>query len=143
MREPAYQFAAKERPLLPGGPYAPAHAPWRRVVYVGVAFVTATTATLGNARTNTNVSSIAGSLGEYAAAVTLLPAIYVAMNASGNLSIVKARITWGIPAVTQGLLTMYALVALLQFIFPTFAFAAITRAVSGLNAAALIAVTIY
>jgi hypothetical protein len=143
MREPAYQFAAKERPLLPGGPYAPAHAPWRRVVYVGVAFATATTATLGNALTNTNVSSIAGSLGEYAAAVTLLPAIYVAMNASGNLSIVKARITWGIPAVTQGLLTMYALVALLQFIFPTFAFAAITRAVSGLNAAALIAVTIY
>lgn len=143
MREREYRFTSTEQPILPGGPYAPAHTPWRRGAYVGVAFVTAITATLGNALISTNVSSIAGSLGEYAAAVTLLPAIYVAMIASANLSLVKARIRWGIPAVTQGALAMYALAALLQLAFPNFAFAVIARAVSGMTASALIAVTIY
>jgi hypothetical protein len=143
MSEPEYVFTSTERPLLPGSPYAPAHPLWRRGAYAGVAFVTAIAATLGNALISTNVQSIAGSLGEYVAAVTLLPAIYVAMNASGNLSIVKARIQWGIPAVTQGVLAVYALAALLQLAFPNFAFAAVTRAASGLTAAALITVTIY
>jgi MFS family permease len=77
------------------------------------------------------------------AAVTVLPAIYVAMNASGNLSLVKARIHWGIPAVTQGVLAVYALAALVQLAFPTFASAVVARAASGLTAAALITVTIY
>lgn len=143
MREPEYQFTAMERPLLPGSPYSPAHPTWRRGAYVGVAFVTAIAATLGNALISTNVASLAGSLGEYAAAVTLLPAIYVAINASGNLSIVKARIEWGIPAVTQGVLGLYALAALLQLVFPTYALAVVTRAANGLTAAALITVTIY
>ena len=38
---------------------------------------------------------------------------------------------------------MYALAALVQLIFPTFASAVVTRAASGLTAAALITVTIY
>lgn len=143
MREPEYQFTATERPLLPGSPYSPAHPPWRRGAYACVALVCAVAATLGNGLISTNVPSLAGSLGEYVAAVTLLPAVYVAMNASANLSVVKARIEWGIPAVTQGLLGVYALAALLQLIFPNFAFAVITRAANGLSAAALITVAIY
>lgn len=143
MSEPEYQFTATERPLLAGSPYSPAHPRWRRGVYVGVAFLTASTATLGNALISTNVASIAGSLGEYVAAVTLLPAIYAAMNASGNLSIVKARIQWGIPAVTQTVVAVYALAALLQFAFPSFGLAVVTRAANGLSASALITVTVY
>ena len=143
MGEPEYQFTSMERPLLPGSPYSPAHAPWRRGAYAGLAVLTAITATLGNYLISTNAASLAGSLGEYVAAVALLPAIYAAMNASGNLSIVKARIQWGIPAVTQGVLAVYALAALLQLAFPNYAFALITRAASGLTAAALITVTIY
>ena len=38
---------------------------------------------------------------------------------------------------------MYALAALLQLVFPNFAFAVVTRAANGLSAAALITVTIY
>ncbi len=38
---------------------------------------------------------------------------------------------------------MYALAALLQLAFPNFAFAVVTRAVSGLTAAALITVSVY
>jgi hypothetical protein len=49
MHEPEYQFTAAEHPLLPGSPYSPAHPLWRRGAYAGVAFVTAMTATLGNA----------------------------------------------------------------------------------------------
>ena len=143
MSGPEYRFTSAERPLLPGGPYVPAHSPWRRGAYAGVACVTAITATLGNALISTNVTSIAGSAGEYVAAATLLPAIYVAMNASGNLSIVKARIRWGIPVVTQSLLAVYALAALVQLAFPSFASAIVTRAASGLAASALITVTVY
>jgi MFS family permease len=143
MQEPEYQFTAAERPLLPGSPYSPAHPRWRRGVYVGVAFVTATAATLGNGLISTNVQNFAGSLGEYVAAVTLLPAVYAAMNASGNLAIVKARIQWGIPLVTQGLLALYGIAALAQLAFPNFATALVTRAASGLSASALITATIY
>src|SRR4029453_703859 len=143
MQQIEYQFTAAERPLLPGSPYSPAHPRWRRGVYVGVAFVTATAATLGNGLISTNVPNFAGSLGEYVAAVTLLPAIYAAMNASGNLSIVKARIQWGIPLVTQGVLALYAPAALLQLAFPNFATAVVTRPASGLTASALITATIY
>ena len=143
MGEPEYQFTAAERPVLPGSPYSPAHPPWRRAVYAGVAFVAAIAATLGNALISTNVANIAGSLGEYVGAVTILPAIYVAMNATGNLSIIKARAQWGIPAVTYGALTVYAIAALLQLVFPSFAFALVVRAASGLSAAALITVTTF
>jgi hypothetical protein len=143
MSEAEYQFAATERPMLPGGPYLPAHAPWRRAVYAAVAFVTGSTATFSNALISTNSASIAGSLGEYTAAVALLPAIYVAMNASGNLSLIKARTRWGIPTVTQVVLAVSVAAALLQLIFPTFAFAVLARAANGLSAAALITVSIY
>jgi hypothetical protein len=138
-----YRFAATEQPILPGGPYAPAHPAWRRAAYFGVACVTAITATLGNSLISTNLSNLAGSIGEYATAVTMLPAIYVATIVSANLFLIKARIRWGIPAVTQGMLAVYALAALLQVAFPTFAFAAVVRAANGLAGAALIAVTMY
>jgi len=143
MREYEYQFAPIERPLLPGSPYSPAHPAWRRAVYSGIAFATAITATLGNALVSTNTSTIAGSLGEYVAVVAILPAFYVAVNATGNLSIVKARAQWGIPAITHAALVLYAVVALLQLLFPNLALAFAVRAASGLSAAALISVTIF
>jgi MFS family permease len=143
MREPEYQFAPTERPLLPGSPYAPAHAPWRRYLYIGVAFVLGSAATFDNALISTNVPTLAGSIGEYVAVVTLLPAIYAAVNASGNLWLVKARIQFGVPAATQAVLAVFALVALLQLMYPTFALAAITRVASGMTTAALITLTIY
>ena len=143
MTQPEYQFAPSEHPLLPGSPYSPAHPSWRRGVYAGLAFMAAMTATVGNALVSTNVPNLAGSLGEYIAAVAILPAIYVAMNATGNLSIVKARIQWGIPAVTHGALAVYALAALLQLVLPNFALAFVVRAANGLAASALITVSIY
>jgi thiamine pyrophosphate-dependent acetolactate synthase large subunit-like protein len=45
------------------------------------------------------------------AQVSWLPAIYYAMNASANLTLVKARVQFGIPAMTHGLLIAYAMEA--------------------------------
>ena len=143
MSEADYKYAPAEHPMMPGSPYMPAHPAWRRGVYAVIAIQAAVTATLGNALISTNVASIAGSLGEYVAAISLLPAAFVAMNATGNLSIVKARIQWGIPAATKGALFLYALVALLQLVWPSYALALVTRAASGLAAAALITLGIY
>jgi MFS family permease len=105
--------------------------------------MTAITATLGNGLVSTNLPNIAGSAGEYVAAVSILPAIYVAMNATGNLSMVKTRIQWGIPAATQGALAVYAFVAMLQLLFPTYTLALVVRAANGLAASALFTVTVY
>ena len=143
MNESEYIFAPAERPLLPGSPYSPVHPRWRRGVYAAVAPIAAMTATLGNALVSTNVGSLAGSLGEYVTAVTILPALYVAMNATGNLSIVKARAQWGIPAVTHGVLILYAFTAFLQLVFPNFVVAIAVRVASGLCASALITITVY
>lgn len=143
MTEPEYQYAPIERPILAGGPYSPVHATWRRCIYAVIALLAAVAASLGNALVSTNVTSIAGSLGEYVAVVALLPAFYVAMNATGNLSVVKSRVVWGIPIVNQTLLTGYAAAALLQVIYPTFAWAVVVRAASGLSAAALITASTF
>lgn len=140
---PEYAFAPSERPIIPGGPYLPAHPAWRRAVYVGVALLAAITATLGNALVNVNVATLAGSLGEYVATIALLPALYVAMSASGNLALIKARMRFGIPTVTYGLLIIYVLAALLQFMAPGFESAVVIRLASGITGTALTAVTIY
>jgi hypothetical protein len=143
VNEQEYLFKTTEQPILPGGPYLPALRPWRRVAYMCVACITAIAATLGQALISTNVPYLAGSMGEYVSTVILLPGIYVAMIASGNLALVKARIHWGIPAVTQGLLGICVVTALLQLAYPSFGLAVVMRAVSGLTAAALVTVTIF
>jgi len=74
---------------------------------------------------------------------SLLPAAYVAMNASANLLLIKARQQFGIPAVTHSLLIAYAAAGLLQFFVPGFGTALLTRAVSGMTAAGLTTMTIY
>ncbi|PFH10254.1 hypothetical protein BCF11_2671 [Collimonas sp. PA-H2] len=141
--EPAYRFAPEEQPTFPGSPYAPTHPGWRRLGYVAIALLVGVSSTLGNALVNVNVANLSGAMGVYVAQASWLPAIYVAMNASANLTLVKARTQFGIPAVTKGLLIAYALAGLWQFLFPGFASAVLIRAVCGMTAAALTTLTIY
>jgi hypothetical protein len=146
MRPPAaqpYQFGPDERPLFPGSPYSPHHPPLRRVGYGLVAVLMALAATLGNALVTVNIPNLSGALGVYQVQASLLPAAYVAMNASANLLLIKARQQFGIPAVAHTLLTAYAAAGLLQFFVHDFAAALLIRAVSGMSAAGLTTMTIY
>jgi hypothetical protein len=138
-----YEFALDERPTMPGSPFNPTHPLKLRLAFGAVGACTGIASTFGNALTNVNVANLSGPLGLYLALASWLPAIYVAMNATANLTLVKARIQFGVPKVTHGLLIAYALIALLQLPFPGFATAAMTRAISGITAAGLTTVTIY
>jgi hypothetical protein len=138
-----YHFAPDERPLFPGSPFTPSHPPARRVAYAMVGIIVGVSTTFGNALVNVNVPYLSGPLGLYVNEASWLPAIYVAMNATGNLTLVKARAQFGIPTITHGLLIAYALIGLSQIPFPGFATAALTRAICGMTAAALTTLSIY
>lgn len=139
----AYPFLPEERPLFPGGPYSPLHTRAHRIAYAAIAVLMALTATLGNALVTVNLPNLSGALGIYPAEASLLPAVYVAMNACANLLLIKARQQFGIPAVTHSLLIAYVAAGLLQFAVPGFATALLTRAVCGMTAAGLTTMTIY
>jgi len=141
--EPTYQFKPEDRPLLPGGPFAPPHPPLRRLGYAVIGLLSGVAATFSNALVNVDVANLAGSLGLYVAEASLLPAIFVAMSASTNLLLVKARIQFGIPNTTGALLFLYIVLGLAQFAFPGFASAVAVRAASGMAAGALIAFCIF
>jgi len=138
-----YVFRPEERPTFPGSPFAPAHTLPQRLAYGAVGLLVGATATLGNGLVNVNVANLSGALGTYAVQATLLPAIYVAANASANLMLIKGRTQYGIPAITHGLLIAYACAGLLQFLFPGFGGAVLIRFVSGMTAAGLTTLTIY
>lgn len=142
MSAEAYAFAPEERPVIPGSPYTPALSTRRRVAYFAVALLTGPASTFGNALVNTNVTSLAGEMGVFVAQASLLPAIYVAMNATANLTLVKARAQFGIPLVLNGLLIAYLLAGLLQLIAPVYASALVIRGVDGLTAAVLVTITV-
>ena len=141
--ERPYQFGPDEQPLLPGSPFSPAHPLPRRLAYGAVGLVVGISATFTNVLINVNVPYLSGPLGVYVAQASLLPAIYVAMNATGNLSLVKARMQFGVPKVTNILLLVYAALGLLQIFFPGFVLAVLVRAACGLTAAGLTTLTIY
>ena len=145
MNTPAgsYQFAPEERPVFPGSPFTPRHPGLRRIGYAAIAALAGVASTFGNGMVSVNVANLAGNIGLYAFEASLLPAIYVSFNASANLMLVKGRAQFGIPAITQGLLTAYAGAALVQALFPNLGTAILTRAFCGMTAAALITYGIY
>ena len=140
---PGYQFAPEERPVFPGAPAAPAHPLGRRLTYALIAVIVGISATLGNALVTVNLVNLQGGLSLYTTETSWLPAVYVAMNASANLLLVKARIQFGIPAVTCVLLLGYAAAAYYQLVHPSFGAAILVRAVSGMTAAGLTTLTLY
>lgn len=113
------------------------------MAYFAVGAVLGAISTLGNALTTVNTASLAGVLGIYVAEAAALPAVYVAMNASANLTLVKARAQFGIPQVTGLLLGFHAVAVLVDFLLADFWSAILVRAASGLAAAGLITLSVY
>ncbi len=138
-----YRFAASERPAFPGSPYTPNQSLRLRLVYFFAAMVVGTGASFGNALVNVNASTIAGSLGLYAVQAAVLPAIYIAFNASANLSIVKARAAFGIPALVLTAQVAYIVSAIVEVLWPSYAAAIVTRAINGVSTATLATLTVY
>lgn len=138
-----HAFRPEERPMFAGSPFSPSH-PWRRrLAYFAFGLFLGATSTFGNALTTVNTGVIAGPLGLYAAEAAALPAIYVAINATANLTLVKARAQFGIPEVTCAMLALYAFAGIIQFFHTSFIATAILRACSGLAAGAVITLGIY
>jgi hypothetical protein len=138
-----YVYAEHERPAFPGSPFSPTHTVGRRLGYALGAVVLAIAATLGNGLVNVNVANLSGAMGVYAVQASWLPAVYVAMNATANLTLVKARAQFGIPQVTSVLIAAYVAASLWQLMTPGFAPAVAVRAASGMMAAGLTTLTIY
>lgn len=138
-----FRFGPEERPTLQGTPFLPALSQKWKIAYGVVGACTGIAATFGNGLVTANVADLPGNLGLYLAETSWLPGIYVAMSATANLVLIKARTQIGVPTVTHGLLVAYVLIALLQIPFPGFITAALTRALSGVTAAGLTTVTIF
>lgn len=138
-----YEFAPDERPMLPGGPFLPALHPGRRLEYGLTGAFIGIAATFPNSLITVNVPNLPGGLGLDIAEVSWLPAIFVAIMATANLSLAKARIQFGFPAVTAFALTMNCVLGLTQLIWPNFVTAAATRAANGLTAASLVALSTF
>lgn len=138
-----YRFGPSEQPLFPGSPYSPSHHPARRGGYIVALVLVGLAAQLGHSLVLVNFASIAGSLGEGPASGSWLLSIYVAVNATANLLLVRSRMEFGIPKVAQGLLALHVAVTLLQLAMPSFEMALVVRAVSGAVSASLVTMTIY
>lgn len=138
-----YVFRPEEQPAFPGSPFAPALTLPRRIGYGAVGVLVGASSSLGNGLVNVNVANLSGALGTFVVQATLLPAIYVAANASANLMLIKGRIQYGIPTITHGLLIAYACAGLVQLLFPGFAGAVLIRFVSGMTGAGLTTLTLY
>jgi hypothetical protein len=137
-----YAFAPQDRPAFPGSPYSPPLTVRMRLAYGALAVLSGIAASFPNALTSVNTAPLAGSFGVYVAEAALLPAFYVALNATANLTLVRARMQFGIPQVILPLLGLYALAALVELVVPSFAGEAVLRAVNGLTGAGLTAMTI-
>ena len=138
-----YQFAPSERPMLPGGPYLPALPSGRRLEYGITGAIIGIVAMIPNSLITVNVPNLPGALGLDLVEVSWLPAIFVAIMATANLSLAKARIHFGFPSVTAFVLVLNGTVGLTQLIWPGFVTAAATRATNGLTAASLIALSTF
>jgi hypothetical protein len=138
-----YEFAPEDRPAFPGGPYAPPHPTLRRLGYAGVGIWIGAVATFSNAMVTVNVPNLSGELSTYVAQLSVLPAIYVAANASANTMLIKARAQFSMPHVMRVLLLVYVVVAALQFYITGFAAEVVARFVSGVVAAGMTSLGVY
>jgi hypothetical protein len=138
-----YQFGPGEQPTVPGGPYLPALLPARRLEYGVTGVVIAALAVFPNSLITVNVPNLPGPLGLDIAQVSWLPAIFVTIMATANLTLAKARIQFGFPRVTALVLTLNILVGFSQLLWPGYITTAATRVANGFVAASLIALSMY
>ncbi len=138
-----YVFGPEEHPFFPGAPYMPRISKLRIAAYAGASFVMGIGSTFPNNLVNANVASIYGYLGLDLTQALLLPAVFVAMNATSNLALVKSRARFGLPPVVMTALGVYLFAALLKLVWPNLGTEIFARAANGVSSAMVTALSVF
>ncbi|MCQ3016795.1 MFS transporter [Pseudomonas tremae] len=136
-------WAAHERPTMPGSPSTPLHSDARRWAFALVGVIIALTGGLGNALVIANLPYLQGALGATSQDIAWLPAAYIMTNVSMNLLLVKFRQQFGLRAFTELFLVLYALVTLAHLFVNDIDSAIAVRAAHGMVGAALSTLGLY
>ncbi|KPY25954.1 MFS transporter [Pseudomonas syringae group genomosp. 3] len=136
-------WAAHERPTMPGSPSTPLHSDARRWAFALVGLIVALTGGLGNALVVANLPYLQGALGATSKDIAWLPAAYIMTNVSMNLLLVKFRQQFGLRAFTELFLVLYALVTLAHLFVNDIDSAIAVRAAHGMVGAALSTIGLY
>ncbi|WP_059002948.1 MFS transporter [Pseudomonas syringae] len=136
-------WAAHERPTMPGSPSTPLHSDARRWTFALVGVIVALTGGLGNALVVANLPYLQGALGATSQDIAWLPAAYIMTNVSMNLLLVKFRQQFGLRAFTELFLVLYALVTLAHLFVNDIDSAIAVRAAHGMVGAALSTLGLY
>ncbi|WP_439870079.1 MFS transporter [Pseudomonas syringae] len=137
------EWAAHERPTMPGSPSTPLHSTARRWAFAVVGVIVALTGGLGNALVVANLPYLQGALGATSQDIAWLPAAYIMTNVSMNLLLVKFRQQFGLRAFTELFLVLYALVTLAHLFVNDIDSAIAVRAAHGMAGAALSTLGLY
>ncbi|MCD5992660.1 MFS transporter [Pseudomonas sp. CDFA 602] len=137
------EWAAHERPTMPGSPSTPLHSTARRWAFAIVGLIVALTGGLGNGLVVANLPYLQGALGATSQDIAWLPAAYIMTNVSMNLLLVKFRQQFGLRAFTELFLVLYALVTLAHLFVNDIESAVAVRAAHGMVGAALSTLGLY
>ncbi|MBB3941252.1 MFS family permease [Novosphingobium fluoreni] len=137
-----YQFAAHERPTMPGSPANPAHPGGRRIAYFAIGILIGITGGLGNALVGVNLNFAQGTLGLDSDQAAMLTAVYLMTNTTANLLLVKYRQQFGLQPFIRYMLPIYAAATMLHLVAHGFWSSIAVRAASGFSASAMSTLTL-
>lgn len=137
------EWAAGEKPMLPGSPSTPQHPSHKRIAFGIIGLLISITGALSNALVTANITNLQGVFGAYSNEIAWLPAVYVMGNISINLLLVKFRQQFGLRAFTEAFLVLYVLVSFFHLLVNDLNSAIIVRAAHGMVGAALSSLGIY
>jgi MFS family permease len=143
LAEEQWQFAAHERPALPGSPASPEHPLPRRLAYGAIGILLGLTGGLGTALISVNTVQLQGALGLDPAEIAWLPTAYIMTNTSMNLLLIKFRQQFGLRPFTLIFLCAYALLTFAHLFVRGFWSAVAVRGASGMAGAAVSSLALY
>lgn len=132
---PLPDWTPDERPSMPGSASTPNHSIPVRIAYGLIGALLGITGGLGNALVSANLASIQGHLGLDPVQGGWLPAVYLMVNMSANMLLVKFRQQYGLIRFAEIGLPIYAAVTVLHLFVEDYPMALLVRAASGLAGA--------
>lgn len=116
---------------MPGSPSMPRHRGRVRLAYALISILLGLTGGLGTALVSANLPTIQGELGLTPSQGAWLPAVYLMVNVSMNLLLVKFRQQYGMARFAEIGLPVYAALTLMHLFANTYPMALLVRAASG------------